>query len=66
MQQVKLFKNVESELEDLEASINQWIQENDAKVISIQANIAPQTSTSTAGMNSFASSDILVVVMYEK
>lgn len=66
MQQVKLFKNIESELEDLEAAINSWIAETGAKVISIQANIAPQTSTETTGMNSFASSDILVVVLYEK
>ncbi|XZE54401.1 hypothetical protein SH139x_000363 [Planctomycetaceae bacterium SH139] len=64
MQQVKLFKSVESELEDLQKSINDWIKSSGAKVISITGNIAPQTHVGS-GMNTFASSDILVVVLYE-
>ena len=67
MQQVKLFKSIESELEDLQESINDWIAETGAKVISVQGNIAPQSlSGGGGGMNTFASSDILVIVVYEK
>lgn len=65
MQQVKLFKSIESELEDLQKAINTWIKESGAKIISITGNIAPQTGHS-GPMNTFASSDILVVVLYEK
>lgn len=66
MQQVKLFKSVESEMEDLQKSINDWIKESGAKIISMTGNIAAQTSHGGNSMNTFASSDILVVVLYEK
>lgn len=65
MQQVKLFKSVESELEDLQKSINDWIKESGAKVISIQGNISPQTPHG-GPLNTFASSDLFVIVLYEK
>jgi hypothetical protein len=66
MQQVKLFKSIESELEDLQKAINEWIKESGAKIISITGNIAPQTGHGGGPMNTFASSDVLVVVLYEK
>ena len=66
MQQVKLFKSIESDLEDLQKAINDWIASSGARIISITGNIAPQTSSSSGGMNTFASSDLFVIVLYEK
>jgi hypothetical protein len=64
MQQVKLFKSVESELEELEKDMNDWMKQNNVKVISIQGNIAPQTITGSH-VGTFSSSDILMIVHYE-
>lgn len=70
MHQIKLFKNVETELGTLENDVNRWLRESKAKVISIEANIAPQTMGRDAGMQTgggriFSASDILVAVLYE-
>lgn len=67
MQQVKLFKSIESELATLEAEVNAWIQDSGAKIVSITGNIAPQSgaSSSGGGMGSFSASDVLMVVVYE-
>lgn len=65
VQQVKLFKGVDSELPELERQINRWIRKSGARVLSISGNIAPQTSTSERGMNSFAASDVLMIVHVE-
>jgi hypothetical protein len=65
MQQVKIFKSVESELEDMERSMNEWIKETGAKIISITGNIAAQTPSSHGMASTFGASDIMVVVLYE-
>jgi hypothetical protein len=65
MQQVKLFKGTETELEDLQESINTWIKQHGTKVISITGNIAPQTGHGGGSLNTFATSDVLVVILYE-
>jgi hypothetical protein len=65
MQQVKLFKSVESELESLEAEINRWVVEQEVRVISVTGNISPQTSHGP-GDSTFPVSDVLVILMYEK
>jgi len=65
MQQVKIFKSIESELSSLEDQINTWMAEQNITVTNIFGNIAPQ-SPSGPGMGSFSSSDVLVVVLYEK
>ena len=64
MTRIKLFKSVESELEALEAEVNEWIEASGAKVSDIKANIAPQ-SNGAGGMGSFSPSDILIAVTYE-
>ncbi len=64
MQKVKLFKGVESEMEDLEAEVNKWIEASGCRVVSIVGNIAPQTRDPNS-LESFAVSDILIVVTYE-
>lgn len=70
MQQVKLFKGIESEVRGLEDEINSWIRTSRARVISITGNIAPQTRRSESDANAlggggFAPSDVLLVVLYE-
>ncbi|MAT13283.1 MAG: hypothetical protein MK324_13205 [Pirellulales bacterium] len=64
MQQIKIFKSIESELGTLEDDINSWMAEQGVSVVQIFGNIAPQ-SPSGPGMGSFSSSDVLVVVLYE-
>ena len=61
MQRVRLFKGVEMEMLELEQSINQWLEESKARIISVAGNIAPHAS----GSSGFGSSDILVIVTYE-
>ncbi len=63
MQKVKIFKSIESELHALEDEINTWIQEQNAKLISLTGNIAAQTGGNHLG--SFSASDVLIVVLYE-
>lgn len=66
MQQVKIFKSIESELNALEEEINEWIAENNAKVINITGNIAAQSTSSGSLGDSFSGSDVLLFVLYEK
>ena len=69
MQQVKLFKSVENEVETLEKEINEWLSRSGARVVSLTGNIAPQSMKPDGGgglgKSSFAPSDVLVVVLYE-
>ncbi len=77
MHQVKIFKSVESEVESLEQSVNQWLAESGARVVQITGNISPQTNPLEGGNSggSFSAggggplryppSDILLVVLYE-
>jgi hypothetical protein len=71
MQQVKLFKGVESDLSTLENDINAWIADARVKVLEIEANIAPQTPGAAAGGGggggrAFAPSDVVVALLYER
>jgi hypothetical protein len=67
MQQVKLFKSIESELDALEHEINAWVKESGARIVSVTGNIAPQTEiTNHGGQSSFSASDVLVIILYEK
>ena len=65
MQQIKIFKSIESEITTLEHDINLWIKETGAKNIQISGNIAPQTEAAP-GMGSFSSSDILITILYDE
>ena len=69
MQQVKLFKSVEDQVDSLEKEINDWLSRSGAKVISLTGNIAPQSVKPDGGgglsKSSFAPSDVLVVLLYE-
>ena len=69
MQQIKIFKGVENDVSGLQEEVNHWIRQTGARIISITGNIAPQSeSGSTSGSlggNHFASSDVLLIVLYE-
>ena len=65
MQQVKIFKSVDTELSEMERQINRWMRKSGARVLSITGNLASQPAPSAGAMNSFAASDILVIVFYE-
>ena len=65
MQQIKIFKSVDSELAEMEQEINRWLQESGARVLSMTGNIAAQPGAAAGTMNSFAASDVLVILLYE-
>ncbi|MCR9292413.1 MAG: hypothetical protein NXI32_06825 [bacterium] len=64
MRKVKIFKGIESELLPLEAEINGWLEENQAQIVSVTGNIAPQTVGGSGG-GTFSTSDVLIIVVYE-
>ena len=71
MQQVKIFKGVESDVSVLEKEVNAWIRQSGAQVISITGNIAPQSQelgkkTGSLGKSAFPPSDIVLIVLYEQ
>ena len=66
MQQVKIFKSIESELLTLEQEINEWISESGAKIISITGNIAAQSASAGSLGDTFSGSDVLLFVLYDK
>ncbi len=71
MHQIKLFVDIESNVESMEDRINNWLAESNARVLNVIGNIAPQTITADAkgtalGDRKFSSSDMFVAVVYEK
>ena len=68
MQQIRIFKSIESEVGELEREINGWLQESGVNVVNIFGNIAPQTvlsETPSGTGRAFSPSDIFMVVIYE-
>jgi len=69
VQQIKIFKGIESDVSGLEKKINAWLRESGARVVSITGNIAPQTEMENAGgglgRSRFPPSDVVVIVLYE-
>jgi hypothetical protein len=68
--QIRIFVDIESNVEGLEERVNAWLKESRANIIDIFGNIAPQTvasgSQGTAlAQRKFSSSDIFMVVVYE-
>lgn len=64
MQQVKIFKSVDTELGDMESQMNRWIAESKAKILSIHGNISPQAGKHGL-QGSFSAADVFVIVLYE-
>mgnify|MGYP001549327143 CR=1 FL=1 len=65
MQQVKIFKSVDTEIPEMERQINRWMRKSGARVLSITGNLASQPNGGGGPLNSFAASDVLIIVMYE-
>lgn len=76
MHQIKIFSREEHERDQLENEINDWLRSTGAKVVSVTGNISPQTVVDpertrpipgeSVGMRRpFASSDVLIVIVYE-
>jgi hypothetical protein len=65
MQQVKIFKSVDTELPEMEHQINRWMRKSGARVLSITGNLAAQASAGSGPLNSFAAGDVIVIVLYE-
>ena len=68
MQQIKIFKGIETEINDLETRVNAWLKESGARVINSIGNIAPQSLTESRGpglSKSYTPSDVLIVLVYE-
>ena len=71
MQQVKIFKSIESEVTQLEQQMNDWLAEHQARIVHITGNIAPQTGekTTSGGQRlggGHVPSDVMIVVVYAK
>ncbi len=68
MQQIKIFKSIESDVSDLERDINAWLKDSGARVVNVFGNIAPQTigdPEKARGSRGFSPSDVLIVLLYE-
>lgn len=64
MQQVKIFKVLETEVDSLERDINKWLAESDARIVNITGNLAPQTPRSHPNSRE-TPSDVFVMITYE-
>ncbi len=70
MQQVKIFKGLESDIGALEKEANAWIRQSGAQVVSITGNIAPQSqppSGKPGGLSqgTYPPSDVVLILLYE-
>ena len=71
MQQVKIFKSIESNVAALEGEVNAWIRQSGARVIAVTGNIAPQSAmpggapAASMGQGRFPPSDVVLIVLYE-
>ena len=65
MQQIKIFKSVDTEIPEMERTINRWMRKSGARVLSITGNLSSQPPPPSGAMHSFAASDILIIVHYE-
>ena len=69
MQQIKLFKGIESDAGGLEQEINTWLRDNDGvRIVQTFGNIAPQTPGNAKGESGgrmYAPSDLFVGFVYE-
>lgn len=64
-----MFVGLESDIAALEHRVNAWLAENNARIVNIFGNIAPQTTNGDPGgkvSRRFESSDVLMTIVYEK
>ena len=65
MQQIKIFKTVDTELPEMERQINRWMRKSGARVLSVTGNLAGQPNANSGPMSSFAAGDVVIIVLYE-
>jgi len=68
IQQIKIFKSVDTELAELEREINRWMRKVSASggnIVAVTGNLANQPTAGGGPMNSFAGGDVIVIVTYE-
>lgn len=65
MQQVKIFKAVDTELEDMEKQINRFIRKNNIRVLSISGNHSASLDSASGPMNTFSGGDVTVIMLFE-
>ena len=70
MQQIKIFKGIESNLAALEKEVNAWLAETNVRVTHIFGNLAPLSGERNEGNSlsayPYVASDVMLVVLYEK
>lgn len=64
MQQVKIFKSIDSEREEMEKEINRWIRRSGVRVLQVSGNISAAAG-GNGPMSSFSASDILITLLVE-
>ena len=65
MQQVKIFRGPDTEIEDIEKQINRFIRKNGVRVLSITGNFASNPPSGSSAMSSFAGGDVLIILLFE-
>jgi hypothetical protein len=65
VQQIKIFKSVDTEIPEMERQINRWMRKSGARVLSISGNLTSQSGNSGGPLNSFAAGDVMIIVHYE-
>jgi hypothetical protein len=65
VQQVKIFRGADTEVEDIEKQINRFIRKNGIRVLSITGNFASNPPTGSSAMSSFAGGDIMIILLFE-
>ena len=69
MQQVKIFKGLESNLPGLEKEVNEWLAASNARVLQMFGNLAAtsgeRNETNSLSAYPYVASDVLLVVLYE-
>lgn len=65
MQQIKIFKAVDSEIGDLESQINRFLRKNKVRVLSISGNHSPSPAQSAGPMNTFSGGDVTIIMLFE-
>ena len=65
MVQIKTFKGLEHEHEQLDAEINAWIRDNNIRVLRVELMLAPQSKLPDSVLRTGTSSDVMILVTYE-
>ena len=68
MQQIKLFKGIESERDQVEAQINAWLAKSGARVVHMSGGLTPQTVNADGAKGAgrqFLPSDLFLAIVYE-